>query len=235
MSDKSDALERAVTELIEARTALDTAPSPRASTRADRAFARLAALLAPRIRYFTRAYGLADVAEDAAQAAAIGVHRAAERYDPRRARFTTYVNWQIRAELQALRLRRHGDQRSAGRRAVGAPLSLDALIEAGADAWLADPAAETAAEASAADWLATRAADRLTDDWAARRQRALLRGAPAATAPGRLLERVAAERTLIRHQLKTTDAGTRLSESDRHIVRRALADMACRFGGAKLN
>ena len=89
---------------------------------ADRAFARRAALAAPRIRYFTRSYGLSDVAEDAAQVCAIALHRAAERYDPARARFTTYVNWQLRAELQALRLRLHGDQRSAGRRHISATL-----------------------------------------------------------------------------------------------------------------
>ncbi len=50
----------------------------RARAVADRAFARLAALAGPRIRYFTRAYGLADVAEDAAQVCAIALHRAAE-------------------------------------------------------------------------------------------------------------------------------------------------------------
>ena len=127
MSAKSDALEDAVTALIQARTALEAAPGPRARARVDRAFAHLLALTAPRIRYFTRSYGLAEVAEDAAQACAIALHRAAERYDPARSRFTTYVNWQIRAELQALRLRLHGDQRCAGRRAAGATLSLDAL------------------------------------------------------------------------------------------------------------
>ena len=122
MSDRSDALEDAVMALIEARTALDAAPGARARAGVDRAFARLAALAAPRIRYFTRSYGLSDVAEDAAQVCAIALHRAAERYDPARARFTTYVNWQLRAELQALRLRLHGDQRSAGRRHISATL-----------------------------------------------------------------------------------------------------------------
>ncbi|HEY0594451.1 MAG TPA: RNA polymerase subunit sigma-70, partial [Sphingopyxis sp.] len=73
MSAKSDALEQAVTEYIQARTALDAVPGARARVVADRAFARLAALAGPRIRYFTRAYGLADVAEDAAQACAIAL------------------------------------------------------------------------------------------------------------------------------------------------------------------
>ena len=143
MSAKSDALETAVTDYIRARTALDAAPGARARALADRAFARLAALAAPRIRYFTRSYGLSDVAEDAAQVCAIAIHRAAERYDPARARFTTYVNWQIRAELQALRLRLHGDQRCAGRRHVTATLSIDALQAEDGDEWLLDPAAES--------------------------------------------------------------------------------------------
>src|SRR3546814_7876471 len=70
---------------------------------------------------------------------------------PARARFTTYVNWQFRAELQALRHRLHGDQRCAGRRHVTATLSLDALQAEGAEDWLADPAAEIETEQGAAD------------------------------------------------------------------------------------
>ncbi|WP_293974468.1 hypothetical protein [Sphingopyxis sp.] len=117
MSAKSDALKTAMTDYIQARTARGAAPDARARVVADRAFARLAALVAPRIRYFTRSYGLADVTDDAAQVCAIALHRAAERYDPALARITTYVNWQLRAKLQELRFRLHGNQRSAGRRA----------------------------------------------------------------------------------------------------------------------
>jgi RNA polymerase sigma-32 factor len=233
MSAKSDALEDAVTELIQARTALEAAPGPRARGRVDRAFARLLALAAPRIRYFTRTYGLADAAEDAAQACAIALHRAAERYDPARARFTTYVNWQIRAELQALRLRLHGDPRCAGRRAPGATLSFEALVAAGGDEWLADPAAEAAAERAAADGLAGLVADRLVADWAARREKALIRTPRGAAAPERVAAKVREEGALIRRQLTHTDALIeRLGEADRHLVRRAFADMA-RMVGAK--
>jgi hypothetical protein len=233
MSAKSDALEQAVTEYIQARTALDAAPDARARVVADRAFARLAALAGPRIRYFTRAYGLADVAEDAAQVCAIALHRAAERYDPARARFTTYVNWQLRAELQALRHRLHGDQRCAGRRHVTATLSLDALHEDGADDWLIDPDAETATEQRAADGLAGLVDHRLVCDWAARRRAGLLRASQ--TESGRVEARVAAERALVRDQLKVTDAADRLRESDRHIVRRALADIVRHVAIRKLN
>src|SRR3546814_6661219 len=73
----------------------------------------------------------------------------------------TYVNWQFRAELQALRHRLHGDQRCAGRRHVPAPLSFDALQAEGAEHWLADPAAEIETAQGAADNLAALLADRL--------------------------------------------------------------------------
>jgi hypothetical protein len=233
MSAKSDALETAVTDYFQARTALDAAPGARARMRADRAFARLAELAAPRIRYFTRRYGLSDVADDAAQVCAIALHRAAERYDPARARFTTYVNWQLRAELQALRLRLHGDQRTAGRRHVTATLSLEAMQADGADDWLIDPAAEAATEQRAADRLAILAADRLVADWATRRRATMSR--PARHTDVRIEARVAAEQALVRHQLTVTETTERLSESDRHIVRRALADIARHAAPRKLH
>jgi RNA polymerase sigma-32 factor len=223
MSAKSDALEAAVTDYIQARTALEAAPGARGRWLADRQFARLAALAAPRIRYFTRIYGLTDIADDAAQACAIALHRAAERYDPARARFTTYVNWQFRAELQALRHRLHGDLRCAGRRQVTAMLSLDALQTDGAADWLIDPAAEMRVEQGAADGLAALVADRLVGAWAARRRSGLSR--TSRPADGRIEARVAAEQALVREQLMVSDAAERLCESDRHIVRRALADI----------
>ncbi len=232
MSAKSDALERAVTDYIQARTALESTPGGRTSALADRMFARVATLAAPRIRYFTRAYGLSDVAEDAAQVCAIALHRAAERYDPARARFTTYVNWQLRAELQALRHRLHGDQRCAGRRQVAAIVSLDALQDDGDDMWLVDPAAEEATERGAADGLADLVADRLVGDWAARRRAGLAR---ASRDDSRVEARVAAEQALVRGQLMRTDAVERLRESDRHVVRRAIADMVRHTGTAKPN
>lgn len=233
MSAKSDALDDAAMDLIEARTALEAAPGARATAMVDRAFARLAALAAPRIRYFTRAYGLGDVAEDAGQACAIALYRAAERYDPARARFTTYVNWQIRAELQALRSRLQDDRRGAARRPVAAMLSLDALAETANDEWLVDPAAEAATEYAAAASLARLAADRLVADWSARREKALLRTPRGAAAPARVAAKVQEEGALIRRQLAHTDALIeRLGEADRHLVRRAFADMA-RVAGAK--
>lgn len=232
MSVKSDALEAAVMRLIAARTALDAVPGARTRAGVDRAFACLAALAAPRIRYFTRRYGLADVAEDAEQACWIALHRAADHYDPAQARFTTYVNWQIRAELQALRHRLHGDQRCAGRRAA-AMVSLEALVGDGVDQWLIDPAAEEAAERAAADELARLAADRLVADWAMRREAVVMRTPRAAAAPDRARAKLSVERDLVRRQLSPTEALVeRLGEADRHIVRRAIADIA-RQAGAK--
>ena len=222
MSAKSDALEAAVTDYIQARAALDAVPGSRMRALADRSFARLAALAAPRIRYFTRSYGLADVAEDAAQVCAIALHRAAEHYDPARARFTTYVNWQFRAELQALRHRLNGDQRCAGRRHVTATLSLDALQEEGADAWLTDPAAENATEKGAADNLAALLAHRLIEEWASRRRTRL---GVSHGDESRLETRLAAAKKLVRRHLLVSDAAERPRESDRHVVRRALADI----------
>lgn len=227
MSAKSDALEDAVTDLIQARTALDAAPGARARVGVDRAFVRLAALAAPRIRYFTRRYGLVDVAEDAAQVCAIALYRAAERYDPCRARFTTYVNWQIRAELQALRLRLDGDQRCAGRRQVAAMLSIEAMVAAGDGDWLVDPVAEDATEQGAADGLAARTAERLVADWEVRRRQALMRTPRGSALSDRMIAKVAEEGALVRRQLAHTDALVeRLGEGDRHIVRRAFGDMA---------
>ncbi|WP_204348458.1 sigma factor, partial [Klebsiella pneumoniae] len=69
----------------------------------DRAFAQILKLIAPRIRHFVRQYGLTAHWEDAEQCCAIAVHRAIESYDPAKAQFTTFVNWQIRGELQSLR------------------------------------------------------------------------------------------------------------------------------------
>ncbi|UNK79653.1 RNA polymerase subunit sigma-70 [Sphingopyxis granuli] len=220
MSAKSEAIERAAEALIAARTEGEAAPGPRTRAGVDRAFARLMMLAAPRIRYFIRAHGLSDVAEDAEQACAIALHCAIGRYDPRRACFATYMAWPIRAELQALRQRLRGGQRGGSARA-GVPLSLDALAGEGADGWLADPQAEAATERAAADRLADAAADRLVAAWSARR-----RLAPGARAPHRTDARLAAEEALVRRHLLPVETGPRLCESDRHIVRRALADIA---------
>jgi len=217
MSARSDALEEAVTELLAARTAQEAKPGARASARVDRAFACLAELAAPTIRYFARRHGLSDHLDDAGQAGAIALYRAAERYDASRARFTTYMSWQIRAELRALAQKLLGG---------AAPMSLDALCDGGADDWLADPDALTTTEEGASDRLAARCADRLIAEWTARRSATIRM-----TDTERRNRRLAAESELVRYQLLDVEAvAARLCEADRHAVRRALADIARHAG-----
>ena len=216
MSAQSDAIERAAGEYIQARTALEAAPGARARLHVDRSFARLARLAAPQIRWLARRHGLAGHLDDAEQAGAIALHRAAERHDPDRARFVTFAHWQIRAELQALR------QKLYGGTVAGAPLSLDALCDAGANDWLADPEALSATEGGASDRLADLCLQRLVADWRARRGTAIRD--PETTRRDRKLE---ADRALLqRHFLDVDSIPARLCEADRHVLRRAIADMA---------
>jgi hypothetical protein len=93
---------------------------------ADHAFARVLKLIAPRIRHFIRQYGLGAHWDDAEQCCAIGVHRAIQAYDPDKAQFTTFVNWQIRGELQSLRFRLMTDQRPSARKVDATTVSLHA-------------------------------------------------------------------------------------------------------------
>lgn len=83
----------------------------------DRHFARILQLLEPRIAWLTRRYGLTAMREDAAQACAIGIHRAVQDWDPDKARFVTLAHWQMRGELQSLRHRMVLDQRQSARSA----------------------------------------------------------------------------------------------------------------------
>ncbi|HVR89959.1 MAG TPA: sigma factor [Novosphingobium sp.] len=161
MSTTTDALEAEVTAI----RAVEMRGTPRGRAAVDRHFARLQRLIAPRIRHFTRSYGLLDMAEDAAQACAIGLHRAILAYDPARARFTTFVNWQLRGELSALRFRMHPETREVARRVVSGLISLDALV-AEAEPWLLeDPTALAVTEALAAETMARRACGSLLDDY----------------------------------------------------------------------
>jgi hypothetical protein len=131
----------------------------------DRHMARLLRLMAPRIRHFTRAYGLVDAAEDARQACAIGVLRAVDMYDPAKASFTTLVNWQLRGELQSLRYRLRPDRRMPAKALGARTLSLqDAQAEGLSQAWLEDAEALARAEALAAQVLARRACGQLLDE-----------------------------------------------------------------------
>lgn len=167
VSQLSQALEIEVAALHTVRKrANGCAMTPRERALIDRHMSRLLRLLAPRIRHFTRGYGLLDAVDDAYQACAIGVMRAVEMYDPAKASFTTLVNWQLRGELQGLRHRLRPDRRESAR-AVGArTVSLEALqAERGfVESSMEDAQALERAEALAAEVLARRACGRLLDE-----------------------------------------------------------------------
>lgn len=124
MSKSTEALEIAVAEVIANKNADGSRGSARQRANIDRAFARILKIAAPRIRHFIRQYGLAAHYEDAEQVCAIAVHRAIEAYDPTKAKFTTFLNWQIRGELQSLRFRLMTDQRPSARKVEAVTIAL---------------------------------------------------------------------------------------------------------------
>ncbi len=171
MSKATELLEAAVADVIANRPVEDEQPGARQRLAVDRAFARVMKIIAPRIRHFIKQYGLVHHWEDAEQVCAIGVHRAIEAYDPAKAMFTTFVNWQLRGELQGLRFRLMDDQRPSAKKVEavtislhgkdygpeGEELTLEALIE--------DEAATDRTEARAADHMADRASQALLDEY----------------------------------------------------------------------
>ncbi|TCM17709.1 RNA polymerase sigma-32 factor [Novosphingobium sp. PhB165] len=171
MSKITIALESAVAS-VKANTAPEgEAPSARQRAGVDRAFAHILRLIAPRIRHFIRQYGLTAHWDDAEQACAIAVHRAIQAYDPEKAQFTTFVNWQIRGELQSLRFRLMTDQRPSAKKVEAVTVSLDA-IGSGEDgeeisivASIEDEEALGRTEAAASDYLAREAMLSLTDSY----------------------------------------------------------------------
>jgi hypothetical protein len=169
MSKITVALEAAVAavkENLPADRALQTA---RQRAAVDKAFARILTLIAPRIRHFIRQYGLVGHWEDAEQVCSIAVHRAIEAYEPEKAQFTTFVNWQIRGELQSLRFRVMTDQRPSARKVEATTVSLDAIStsedgeEISAVALIADEDALDRTEFAAAAYLAEAATGTLID------------------------------------------------------------------------
>lgn len=251
MSSITDALEAEVAAIRWLRG--QDASRGHARAEADRHFVRALHLIAPRIRHFTRTYGLLDHAEDAAQACAIALHRAIDLYDPLQSRFTTFVNWQLRGELQALRFRLRADRRASARKVGAVTVSLDAMLADGnADlAALTDAEALARTEALAAETLARRACGTLLDDhYAVVRRRALRqyerRSAPRgreAIKPGtiaphdidRIDARIRLERaTVTAHLLGEDDLpgdSPLTSEQRRQIARRTLRALTDRARG----
>ena len=168
MSKTTIALEAAVATVIE-NTPKDVPQTNRQRVYVDRAFAQILKLIAPRVRHFVRQYGLVAHWEDAEQCCAIAVHRAIEGYDPTKAQFTTFVNWQIRGELQSLRFRLMTDQRPSAKKVEATTVSLSALAtspdgdEISPEAMIEDEYALARTEAAASDYLAEGAVSELID------------------------------------------------------------------------
>ncbi|MXP10411.1 sigma factor [Pseudoblastomonas halimionae] len=160
MSKATEALEVAVAEVIVNKNEDSSRGSAKQRANIDRAFARILKLAAPRIRHFIRQYGLVAHYEDAEQACAIAVHRAIEAYDPTKAKFTTFLNWQIRGELQSLRFRVMTDQRPSARKVGAVTVTIHAGTrtedgeETSLEALIEDEEAQERTEQSAAEHLA---------------------------------------------------------------------------------
>ncbi len=171
MSKTTLALEAAVTQVIENTPKDGTKQTARQRAEVDRAFARILKLIAPRIRHFTRQYGLMDHWDDAEQVCAIAVHRAIQAYEPEKAQFTTFVNWQIRGELQSLRFRLMTDQRPSAKKVEATTVSLNAVThgpdgeETTLDSMIEDEDALALTEAGASGYLANAAMHQLVDSY----------------------------------------------------------------------
>lgn len=169
MSKTTIALEAAVAIVKENLPEDRSQQTARQRATVDKAFARILSLIAPRIRHFIRQYGLVGHWEDAEQACSIAVHRAIEAYEPEKAQFTTFVNWQIRGELQSLRFRVMTDQRPSARKVEATTVSLEAIStnedgeEISAVSLIADEDALDRTEFGASAYLARAATDTLID------------------------------------------------------------------------
>jgi DNA-directed RNA polymerase sigma subunit (sigma70/sigma32) len=169
MSKTTIALEAAVAAVIENMPKGEGASSARQRASVDKAFVSILKLIAPRIRHFIRQYGLVSHWEDAEQCCAIAVHRAISAYDPAKAQFTTFVNWQIRGELQSLRFRVMTDQRPSAKKVDATTVSLHAVTsgsdgeETTLESMLEDDGALARTEAGASDYLAHSATASLVD------------------------------------------------------------------------
>lgn len=171
MSKTTIALEAAVTAVIANTPEEGVKQTARQRLEVDRAFARILKLIAPRIRHFIRQYGLAAHWDDAEQACAIAVHRAIQAYEPEKAQFTTFVNWQIRGELQSLRFRVMTDQRPSAKKVDATTVSLH-MVTQGSDgeettleSVIEDEGALALTEAGASNYLADSAMRSLADSY----------------------------------------------------------------------
>ncbi|MFL9841575.1 sigma-70 family RNA polymerase sigma factor [Sphingomonas sp. ST-64] len=169
MSNTTAALEAAVAAVIAHLPKDGETQTNRQRVYGDRAFAQVMKILAPRVRHFIRQYGLAGHWDDAEQCCAIGVHRAIQAYDPERAQFTTFVNWQLRGELQSLRFRLMTDQRPSAKKVEASTVSLHAVTNNAdgesntLESMIEDEFALDRTEACAGDHLAVKTREALLD------------------------------------------------------------------------
>ncbi len=200
MSKTTIALETAVSTVIENMPKGDGVSSARQRANVDRAFATILKLIAPRIRHFIRQYGLVSHWEDAEQCCAIAVHRAISGYDPTKAQFTTFVNWQIRGELQSLRFRVMTDQRPSAKKVDATTVSLHAITsgtdgeETTLESILVDDGSLARTEAGASDYLAEAATASLIEEYIGREREAGLEQLRRRPRPKRALRTEPAER-----------------------------------------
>ncbi len=236
MGQSSQALEREVSAIREITTAAATQDrelTQREKQSIDRHFAALLDLLAGRIHHFTRLYGLMDMQDDARQACAIGVHRAIAAYDPAKARFTTFVTWQLRGELQSLRHRVRLDQRESAKSAGARTVSIEQKTSDGeGDAYtIVDETAQIRTEAGASRILATRCADALLDQW-----ELAMRERDSGKSGDHLTQKLQAEREIVRSFLLGASnrqvAGPLTNEQERQITRRVLRHCAAQVTAA---
>ena len=171
MSKITAALEAAVATVIAATPAEGERQTNRQRVESERAFAIILKLIAPRIRHFIRQYGLLAHWEDAEQVCAIGVHRAIQAYNPEKAQFTTFVNWQIRGELQGLRFRLMTDQRPSAKRVAATTVSLHAVSTTGEgeenslESMLLDEESLERTESGASSYMADTTRTRLVNEY----------------------------------------------------------------------
>lgn len=180
MSKTSDDLEEAVAALTALSTTSLNTRTARQRVEIDRSFATVLRLVTPRIRHFIRKYGLVQYWDDATQCCAIAVHRAVLGYDPTKALFTTFVNWQIRGELQSLRFRVMVDQRPSARRVAATTISLQTILQgaegedSALESLIEDQDALARTEAGASDYLAQAATTSLVDRFVDRERTAAI-------------------------------------------------------------
>ena len=230
MGQSSKALEREVSAIREIKTAAeaqDRELTRREKQSIDSHFGALLNMLAGRIYHFTRLYGLMDMQDDARQACAIGVHRAITDYDPAQARFTTFVTWQLRGELQGLRHRVRLDQRDSAKTAGVRTISIEQQSGSGGDEayMIADETAQIRTESGASQLMAARCANALLDEW-----EHAMRARDGGKSGNPLTQKLRAEREIVSSFLLGTPnrqlAGSMISEQERQITRRVVRHCA---------